>query len=350
MTASRLYISHSSALYYWRTNPPVYVLEGADRDIRSLRGCPTTDREVKDFHLSEAEFGPFPVDVMVPPNAPRPRSILRYHIQKAPLPAHSLYPLRDGILLASPGLCYVQMCKSLSFADALALGMELCGTFALRPDEPFWDEAKRNYQLLSAVSLKRKVNAWKDVHGLQMARKAAAHLADGSASPMESAVYLLLCLPQQYGGYHLEAPELNAQIELAREDQNLLRQLTVKPDLLWRKRKHIVEYDGEYHEDPAQLAKDARRKLVLESMGYTVQTVRRQSVYDPVAFDKFAQTLAKRLGKRVRPLSAKQQYAREELRAALLPKRKTDTRYRPPLMDEGDASFGFDVPDYEALT
>jgi len=314
---TRLYVSHNSALYFWRTNPPQYVLEGADRDIRVLRCCPHTAQDVKDFALSEAEFGPHPIDVIVPPEAPRPRSILRCHIQKAQLPRHSLYPLRDGIHVVSPELCFVQLCQSLSFAQAAELGMEICGTYARRA-ETLDNPSKRDYQLANVLSLRRKVLAWQDLHGLGMARRVAPLLADGSASPMETATYLLLCLPQKYGGYNLPQPELNPELELEREEQFLLRTVSVKPDMLWRKQGLIIEYDGEYHNDPAQAAHDNKRRIVLETLGYHVETLKKQDVFDPIAFDRFATMLAKRLGKRVRPLTLKQEYAREALRESLL--------------------------------
>ena len=314
---TRIYISHSSALFFWRTNPPQYVLEGADRDIRVLRCCPRTAQEVKEFALSEAEFGSYPIDVLVPPGAPRPRSILRYHIQKAQLPRHSLYPLRDGIHVASPELCFVQQCQSLSFEQAAALGMEITGTYALRT-ETLGFPAKRDYQLANVLSLRRKVLAWQDLHGLKTARKVAPYLANGSASPMETATYLLLCLPQHYGGYGLPQPELNPELKLDREEQLLLHTVSVKPDLLWRKQGLIIEYDGEYHNDPAQAAHDNKRRIVLETLGYQVETLKKQDVFDPIAFDHFANMLAKRLGKRARPLTLKQEYAREALRESLL--------------------------------
>lgn len=135
---------------------------------------------------------------------------------------------------------------------------------------------------------------------------------------MESKLYLLLCLPQKYGGYNIARPELNATIELAEEQRIVLRQEKVKPDFLWQDSKLIVEYDGGYHEDPVQMKKDARRRVVLETLGYTVITVNRQQIFDPLAFDGFATMAARKTGRRPRPLSLKQQYARQGLREALL--------------------------------
>lgn len=317
MAEKRVYVSHDSALHFWRTNPPRYVLDGAGQSIRILRFCSVTDEQVRAFCLSEAEFGPRPVHVLVPVQGPRPRSILHYHVQKAPIPPHSLYPLRDGVHVVSPELCFVQLCQSLTFVESLELGMELCGTYALRPFE-FEDMASRDYQLTSVDSIRRKTQTWKEIHGLAQARKVAQYLVDGSASPMETKLYLLLCLPQKHGGYNIERPELNPEISLPEEFRNILHQDKVKPDFLWRKRKVVLEYDGEYHDGKAQALRDERRRMVLEAMGYSVIKVKKQHVYDPLVFGSFAETLAKRLGKRLRPLTSKQEFSRENLRETLL--------------------------------
>lgn len=78
------------------------------------------------------------------------------------------------------------------------------------------------------------------------------------------------------------------------------------------------EYDGSYHDDERQMARDALRKSVFESMGYTVFTFKRWHVYDPLVFDEMVKALAKKLGKRIRPLTAKQSFARDALREQLL--------------------------------
>ena len=317
MDSSKLYISHESALHYWRTNPPQYVLDGASRNIRVLRDCPASNAQIRKFNLSETEFGKSPIDVLVPAGAPRPKSILKYHVQKAPLPPHSIYPLYDGIHIVSPALCFVQLCAKLPFTEALELGMELCGTYALRP-EGVEEKASRNYQLASASGLKLKVNTWKDMHGLAKARKVTQYLENKAASPMESKLYLLLCLPLQYGGYNFERPEINAKVFLKPEGRLILRQELVKPDFLWRSKKLVLEYDGGYHNDPYQRVRDEKRRAVLESMGYTVAVAKKQQIYDPIAFDGLAHMLRRKLGLRSRSLTVKHQLAREALRETLL--------------------------------
>ena len=216
----------------------------------------------------------------------------------------------------SPELCLVQMCTVVPFLEALTIGMEFCGTYALRPNS-VEESGRRDYQLIDAATFKKHVNDWNDLHGIKTARKIAPYLVNGSASPMETMLYLLLCLPQKYGGYNLGQPELNPQFDVPRDYLEVIRQQHIYPDMLWRQQKLIVEYDGAWHNYGEQPIKDTLRKAIFESMGYTVYQLKKQHVYNPIMFDGIANTIAAKLGKRVRPLTSKQVYAREELRALL---------------------------------
>ena len=313
-----LYISHRSALEHWRTNPPWYVLEGRDRNIRSLRDCVRTTAGFRAVNVPESEFGEPPFDILIPAsNPPRCPDRFRPHKQSCQLPRHALYPLWDGIHVVSPELCFVQMCNTLSFVEALELGMELCGTYALRPDYAE-GKAQRDFALIDAATLSRRLQAWEGLKGLGLARRAAKYLAGGSASPMETKLYLLLCLPLQYGGYNLGRPLLNPELKLTPEEAKMLRVTKIKPDMLWEKQKLIIEFDGRQHEEEQQSKYDALRQTVLENRGYTVLRIMRHQMYNPIAFDGFASTARKFLGIRTRPVTAKHQLAREELRSKLL--------------------------------
>ena len=315
---SSLFVSHSSALSFWRSNPSRYVLEGGKRDIRSLRSCARSKEEFRSFNVPESEFGPAPIDILVPSsNPPRCPAGFRMHKQHHQLPHHALYPLWNGVFVSSPELCFVQMCQSLSFIEALELGMELCGTYALRPSG-VEDAAKRDYPLIDADALRKHLQSWQGLKGLVLARKVSEYLIGGSASPMETKLCLLLCLPLQYGGYNLGSPELNPEFKLTPAEMRILRQTTVKPDMLWRQKDLIVEYDGRQHEEEWQSNHDAKRITVLEGRGYTVRVIKRHQMYDPLAFDSFATSARAFLGVRCRPMTSKHQAAREELRAVLL--------------------------------
>ena len=60
------------------------------------------------------------------------------------------------------------------------------------------------------------------------------------------------------------------------------------------------------------------RKTVLEARGYTVMQVKKEQVRSRLALDSVAGAIAQRLGRRVRPLSLSQEFARDGLRRQLL--------------------------------
>ena len=321
MPDSMLCVSHESALFYWRTNPPWYVLEGGERNIRSLRGSANCVEDFRNYLLPEIEFGPRPIDVLLPGKRPRIPEGYRVHEQKAKLPPHAIYPLSGGVHVVSPDLCLLQLCQSRSLVEMLAIGMEFCGTYALRSSENGEEgQAPRNYTLTHAGQLRRRYDSWRGLHGVENARRMARYLVDGSASPMESALYLLLCLPPALGGYNFPRPELNPEIPLRPNGREILRQQKVKPDMLWHDRHLVLEYDGEYHNNPDQALKDEMRRAVMTTMGYTVHVVKKRQVYNPLMFGETVRVIAKLLGKRLRPLTLKQEYARENLRKQLLQK------------------------------
>ena len=166
--------------------------------------------------------------------------------------------------------------------------------------------------------LKRRVGSWRGLRGIETAQKAVKYLTGGSASPMETKLYLLLCLPLQYGGYNLGLPELNPKFDLSPEEMAILRGSTVKPDMLWRKERLVIEYDGRQHEDEQQARHDALRKTILEGRGYTVRQVKRHQLYNALAFESFVESTRSFLGVRKRPTTTKHEHARDRLFKALL--------------------------------
>lgn len=49
------------------------------------------------------------------------------------LPEHSFVHGRDGVLIASPELLFLELSASYSSVELMKLGMELCGTYAIDP-------------------------------------------------------------------------------------------------------------------------------------------------------------------------------------------------------------------------
>ncbi|GAA2077250.1 DUF559 domain-containing protein [Aeromicrobium tamlense] len=98
--------------------------------------------------------------------------------------------------------------------------------------------------------------------GVQRARRAMEWVREGSASPQETRVRLLLVL----GG--LPEPELNGLIADAHGG------FLAYGDLVYRRERVVVEYDGWQHErDARQRQHDLRRRELLEAEGWRVVVV-----------------------------------------------------------------------------
>ena len=104
--------------------------------------------------------------------------------------------------------------------------------------------------------------------------RAIAELAlDGSASPMETALALLLTMPVELGGFGIKKPLLNMAIDASVLEDALRGRDSVTPDMLWPEKKVALEYDSsEFHarKGAQQAERDAARSNVLSLMGYRV--------------------------------------------------------------------------------
>lgn len=218
-------------------------------------------------------------------------------------------------LIASPELCFAQLAASLSVESLIALGYELCGTYALQPDAP---ATQRTKPLSSVGKLTAFVSATPGFPGRKKALRAVRYVIGGSASPMETALSMMLSLPYALGGYSLASPLLNSRIDVPRSMRNRIDRSYCRPDLCWPERRLCLEYDSAlYHHDPDRQESDARRRNSLTTLGYTVLTVSPHQLTDPALFNRLAKQIANFLNKRLRYTDPTFTRAHLRLRAAL---------------------------------
>jgi very-short-patch-repair endonuclease len=108
------------------------------------------------------------------------------------------------------------------------------------------------------------------LNGVQRARRVAPHLRAASASPQESSLRWSLVRAG------LPEPELNVDIH---DDKGAW---LARGDLVYRRWKVLVEYDGRHHElDPVQRQWDLRRREQLEAAGWRVIIVTSADMRSP---------------------------------------------------------------------
>lgn len=240
------------------------------------------------------------IDVLVSNSCKRRRTKgFIFHSCNTHLPERSFWKIHSQLYVVSPELSYVQMGRELSDVQLAEYATNLCGSFFLR----YEDRAicAKQAKTTSLQKLKRYLLSCESVYGTRNASRCLSWVAEGSASPMETKLFLRLCLPVSKGGYGLPMPVLNKVIKPGKK-KNLTEQDYFVADLCWPEQGVIVEYDGEqYHHN---VSHDRRRINALETIGWKVFCLTKQEMYDAFAFDMLARQIAKSLGRRVRVSAA----------------------------------------------
>jgi len=322
-------ISHQSALEFWRKTSTKDAFTGNNLRILKLPATPLTTREL----LTENFWNlTVPLHVLVSSDNVRKRHrYLQCHICSGEFPNGSFRRLGSGLVVSSPELCFLQMASVLSFIDLVSLGYELCGSYRLIKEKTTGqEELNKGFRNDLALTSVAKLNSYAmkavNLKGCKNARRALIFIIDGSASPMETILTMLLTLPYRFGGFGLPYPLLNFGIDIpqsASDSKSIFPVIiTISStgsihksknvsdnktkyycDLYWPDKKVALEYDSdEYHTGSSRIEKDAIRRNALASAGVTVITASRRQVSDAGKLHELAEVISKLLGKRIRNL------------------------------------------------
>lgn len=294
-------IAYDSALAYWRLVGSGFLGDNRARQKATRQARATLESKEKP-RLEGDNRRPggcaLPVHVLVSNGESRVRTKSIVSTVWSTLPEKSIIDAGQGFLMSSPEFCFLQMASRMSLVELILLCFELCGTYYLVDNAP---AKRREAPLTSVAKLRAFVEAASNAPGRARALRALRYGRDGSASPMETMLAMLLCLPYGLGGYGLGWPELNYRVDVPASMRKLADRTYCECDLCWPDASLCVEYDSKlYHTDPERQESDARRRNTLVSLGFTVVTVSRRQVMDGGAFNRLAHQVAKKTGKRLR--------------------------------------------------
>ena len=229
-----------------------------------------------------------PLHVMITDKHARTKSAsVVTHLRTAALPPSSLVRIGPGYAAASPELAFTQVAKQLSLVQRVMLGFELCGTYASFSQE---EASYRAIPLTNVARLSGFIEKSGNFQGKQAARRAMRHVIDGSASPRETQLAMMLALPYRLGGYGFPNPKLNYAV---RPPKHLGTRRRYVLDLYWPELKLDVEYDSDsFHAHEEKMLLDGRRRAALEAMGITSVNVTSGQVRNSGAFNELAKQLA----------------------------------------------------------
>ena len=331
----RLYLAPTSSLKlirYLRSTNGEEGLMGTPMRKRMLTDAINTSHAMDELDPTAQrwlEHAGSPVHALVPDRSEgTSTSRLVTHVHSGPMPYNTTLDLGHGICICSPRFTFMQMTTQVDLIEAILIGMELCGSYSfwrLEPHimkDPYYlspaEERACTFKLPTAMQSKRTcafVEKQRGNRGALGARDALKWIIDNSASSMETAVYLLLCLPKRLGGYGLPKPILNPKLIISNPSGSKERY----PDLFWPGANIDVEYNSDSkHSGEWTRYRDSKRAIELTVANIKVLPLTRAQLTRTTEFDAFAQGLRRMLGVRSRAADADWEYHRNELHRRLL--------------------------------
>ena len=342
-----IYIQGLSALAYYRNGGSAIEVERTSQKVRSLDSATSSIAEILDAKIWILGIGEptegRPLEILVRNASQRTRSrAVHAKVWTGPIASTSFRTARKDLYVSSPEFVFLQLANRFDLPELVAIGMELCGTYRHNVELPRFDgigiTLTTSYQQPPLTNLRRLhgfIDSMKSAPGQPKALKALQYVLPNSASPMETALYLLLCLPRRLGGYALPKPILNPPIAFSKSGHRHTLKDSAKPDLYWKDARLDLEYDsGEFH-DESNRAVDSMRRKALERMNVEVIELTPEELFSVDLFHATAARIAKRLSRRIR---SEQEgtflQKRSELRQALL----LDNPTAPPHFEDDYSS------------
>ena len=289
-----IFIGHKTALAYWRTHDRNWaqpISQAAPQENNSPYYSQIDTGILWKFSIDEK-----PVSILVSCKANMRKSQnLSPRIWSGKHPSRSFYKIAQDLYISTPEAAFLQLGKESSLIQLITIGYELCGSYGLsaQSDSGFLRREPRS----NPQFIERYLEKCDGIHGVKAAKRASSYIAKGSASPMESLLSMLLCLPPSLGGFGLPRPELNFPIE-TNEGGIVMRRC----DLYWPDQRFALEDDSDtFHSDASKLHLDSSRRSTLEKAGVHVVSVTKNQVFDRGQLFNLATIVSKRLGKRLSP-------------------------------------------------
>lgn len=322
MPCMNLYLNAKTSLGFWRLVYPIDRRPGASTKVVLDGECACNSQDVQALspHWVDGlrELGYGKTGICVFSQGQRRRSVSHEtSVWSGAIPEGAFYDLGNGSCVASPMFVFLQMAQVLSLAELIALGDELCGLYSLDKSDPR-GMRQRECALTSVYGISCFLEAASTCMGVDKAKRALAFVVDNSASPMETADEMLLCLPYRMGGYGLQVPEMNLSIPLGDSAARLAGKGSCKGDLCWEDQGIIIEHQGGFdHTGAKSFGKDRARILALKTEGFNVIELTGDIVHDSAGFEEVALHVARLLGKRIPKKSLGPTSQRKELRKSI---------------------------------
>lgn len=281
-------LGYRSAIEWLRLNPnpslvaqqwalPPYALEGSRHKLQ--------------LHAEDFAQLTYPLHLIVGTRENRrPSAEAICHLLTSPDGTYPGIRVARAAYCSTPAFAFLQMANVLDVAELCFLGMELCGRYGIDKGGKLF----LRQQGCSPQELEGMAQSMTGVRGRKRAGEVAVRVVAGSASPMETALALILCATRAEGGFGLPWPKLNHSIPVEGAARELWDDEFITPDMLWEDARLAIEYDSNLHHTAAhRISRDASRRNVLEEMGYRVISVTADHLRTPRELVRIAGIVAR---------------------------------------------------------
>ena len=312
-----LYVNNKSALRFWCAIERSADEATALSKVREVADSNASTRAIPDELLRMLEAEKHGIHLLVGEAGQRAKTNgLTCHLRSTPYPKGAFRRYSSEILIASPELCFFEMANELPFFKLVEFGYFLCGTYTLNPDAI---KANDRQPLTSKHKLAVFIKHMGSARGCRIAQRALDLIQEGSASPRETKMTMLLCLPVRMGGYGFDWPLLNYQVDFSENERLLFGRSFVVLDHYWHEYHLGTEYDGgEQHSDEKDVSQDRRKNSELNYKGIDVIRVDKEQLSNPYQVYVLAKKIARMMHKTMRKPTALQLERRRKLYDAIM--------------------------------
>lgn len=219
-----------------------------------------TDSKDKNFNNQKLHI------LLYDKNLNRKSNAFIYHTAKKSIVKKSHLNIGSKIKCCCPELMLIQLSCVLQFENLCLLILEMCGTYSIDEEQCNFVSEIRPITTIEKIynfTLRYK-NAIPYAKGTKNVLQALKFLKDGSASPMESRLFIKLCGPRTKGFYGCKNLKFNRKIDISIAAQKIAGQNLIIPDIVNLEHKVAIEYDSsKFHENIQQGQKDKRRRDAL---------------------------------------------------------------------------------------
>ena len=288
MIPPRIFLSHQTASKYWSRRDLDETKKSRAIPALSDTQSSIALHDARRFVLGLKESDTLHVLVADERNAHVVKNTT-IHRRNTVYPKWSFRQINRDVYVASPELCFLEAATYLSFEALVLYGMELCGTYARIDDE---ETRYKREPLTSRQRITAYLGKSERATGAKKAKSACRYILDGSASPRESVLALIMMYPHCLGGFGMPAPLLNHEIQVNLPSKvHFGEKQILHGDIVWREANLIVEYDGSQHGIEDNHVSDKKRDHLMLEAGYDVVRFTDKSIRSGTELERLARTI-----------------------------------------------------------